>query len=205
VDDQKRLAVAPPVVTLTPRENYALTHELVLNAAMAIFLRDGFYEASTREIAEEAGRLCREAGFLHGAVYHGSDGFDGKDDLFLALFDREVRRRVQRVAGSVVETDSAHDTARTMRTYYEHYLADDRWSLLMDEFATRALRNPEIARRYRELNERLRATGQDLIAKSFMRVHLPLGEQAAIEVWAVLQAVGCGRRLTQWIAPKTSM
>lgn len=120
--------------------------------------------------------------------------FCSKDDLFLALLNRQVRQKVQLIAGSVIKADSAVNAAKAVRAYYNNYLADPDWTLLLAEFATYAARNPEIARRYGALDQQLRAMSFDLIARSFVRVQLPLGEgESAHEVFAVLWAVGCGR------------
>lgn len=65
---------------LTRRESKQRTRELLLEAAAAVFGREGFEGASVEEVAEEAG-------FSKGAVY---SNFGGKDDLFLALLDRRI-------------------------------------------------------------------------------------------------------------------
>jgi AcrR family transcriptional regulator len=179
------------VATLTLDESRSITRELVLDSAMAIFYRDGFHQASSHTIAEQGRHACEEAGFLRSAAHV---NFDSKDDLFFALLNREVPRKLQLVAGSVIKTDSAIDAAQAVRVYYHRYLIDPGWNLLLAEFATHAARNPEIARRYREVDQQLRTIGFDLIARSFVRVQLPLSQgPAAHEVFAVLRAAGCGR------------
>jgi AcrR family transcriptional regulator len=179
---------------LSREESRARTRELILDSALAIFRRDGFHQAAIDEIAEEAG-------FSRGAVY---SSFANKEELFLALLDREVRQKVQVIAAGVIETDSIDDAARVAaRAYYERHLADPGWSLLMAEFSAHAARNPEIARRYREHDRQLREVGVRLIAASFARAELRLDEREASEAIAAMQAVGCGVSLEQRIAPET--
>src|ERR1700683_5291089 len=110
---------------LTREESRARTRELVLESASAIFRRDGFHQASIDEIAEEAG-------FSRGAVY---SSFANKDELFLALHDREAQRRVQLIAERLLEDGTLQDAAlAAARTFYERHLAAPGWSLLMAEF-----------------------------------------------------------------------
>src|SRR5215211_7700403 len=69
---------------LTRREKQEQTRERLLDAAARVFARRGYGQASVEEIAAEAG-------FTTGAVY---SNFTGKEQLFLALADREVEDRV---------------------------------------------------------------------------------------------------------------
>src|ERR1700729_4631540 len=111
---------------LTRGESRVRTRELLLDSALRIFRRDGFHQASIDEIAEEAG-------FSRGAVY---SSFANKEQLFLALHDREAQQRVQLIAERLLEDGTLKDAALTAaRTFYERHLADPGWSLLMAEFA----------------------------------------------------------------------
>jgi AcrR family transcriptional regulator len=179
---------------LTREESRARTRELVLDSALAIFRRDGFHQASIDEIAEEAG-------FSRGAVY---SSFANKEDLFLALLDREAQRRVQLIAEGIIHTESIQDAARAAaRAYYERHLADPGWSLLMTEFSAHAARNPAVAQRFREHNQWLLEAGARLIAEIFARADLALGERDASEAVTAMQAIGCGVSLEQQIDPET--
>jgi AcrR family transcriptional regulator len=179
---------------LTREESRARTRELVLDSALETFRRDGFHQASIDEIAEAAG-------FSRGAVY---SSFANKEDLFLALLDREVRQKVQLIAEGVIETESVEQAARVAASaFYQRHLADPGWSLLMAEFSAHAARNPAIAQRYREQDRHLREVGIRLIAGSFAKLGLTLEEREADEAVAAMQAVGCGISLEQRIAPET--
>ena len=60
-------------------------------AARSVFARSGFHGASVEEIASEAG-------FSTGALY---SNFDGKEDLFLVLMEREIDEHAREIAEAV--------------------------------------------------------------------------------------------------------
>src|SRR4051812_11272388 len=65
---------------LTREQSRAQTRERLLDAARDVFARSGFHGASVDEIASAAS-------YSTGALY---SNFDGKEDLFLALMEREI-------------------------------------------------------------------------------------------------------------------
>src|SRR2546423_10413157 len=69
----------PPGTRMTREQSKAHTRERLLEAARSVFASSGFHGASVEEIAATAG-------FSTGALY---SNFDGKEDLFLALLERE--------------------------------------------------------------------------------------------------------------------
>ncbi len=76
---------------LTREQSKALTRERLLAAARTVFARRGFHGASVEEIAAEAG-------YSTGALY---SNFDGKEDLFLALMEREIDEHAREIAEAV--------------------------------------------------------------------------------------------------------
>lgn len=66
----------------------------VLHAAGQVFAERGFSAASLDQVAAAAG-------FTKGAVY---SSFGSKDELFLALMDAEVARRVEEVEAALRTT-----------------------------------------------------------------------------------------------------
>ena len=70
------------------RAERANTRERLLAAARSVFARSGFHGASVEEIASEAG-------FSTGALY---SNFDGKEDLFLVLMEREIDEHAREIA-----------------------------------------------------------------------------------------------------------
>ncbi len=68
-------------------------HQIILDAAVKVFARKGFYQSRVAEIA-------REAGVADGTVYL---YFKNKDDLLISIFEEKMREIIQRfhtVAGS---------------------------------------------------------------------------------------------------------
>src|SRR5436853_4591753 len=92
-----RITVAQRLLRAERKER---TKAELVEAARAVFLRRGFHAASLDEIAEEAG-------YTKGAVY---SNFDGKDDLFLAVFEDHFRRRAEAYAGFIFDHDDIEDS-----------------------------------------------------------------------------------------------
>jgi AcrR family transcriptional regulator len=76
-----------PQRRMTRAESQAQTQADLIEAAARVFRRRGYERASIAEIADEAG-------YSHGAVY---SNFEGKEDLFLALYEQWVARRVAEI------------------------------------------------------------------------------------------------------------
>src|SRR5918996_3278353 len=72
---------------LTRKQRQEQTREDLVGAAARVFARRGYHKATVEEIAAEAG-------FSTGAVY---SNFDGKEQLFLAIADRQVGDRVAEI------------------------------------------------------------------------------------------------------------
>lgn len=112
----------------------------ILDAAMEVFAAEGFDGASINMIASTAG-------YTKGAVY---SNFDSKDNLFLALIDREVSRRAEIVLealGDVADDSSALAEAvghRLMHTIH----ANPQWQILFFEFCLRAMRDEKVRARF---------------------------------------------------------
>jgi AcrR family transcriptional regulator len=80
-----------PVTRLTREQSRQQTRERLLSAARSVFARAGFHGASVEEIASEAG-------FSTGALY---SNFASKEDLFLALMEREIELHASEIAEAV--------------------------------------------------------------------------------------------------------
>src|SRR5947208_14753248 len=76
---------------LSRDERRRQTREELLEVAAGVFRELGYHRASVDLVAEAAG-------YTKGAVY---SNFSGKDDLFLAVFDRETERRLRAVTQAV--------------------------------------------------------------------------------------------------------
>ena len=147
---------------LTRRERQEQTRELLLNAAAMVFARRGFHEASVEEIASEAG-------FSTGAVY---SNFAGKEELFLALADREVEKQVAEIHTIAEGVEEGGEAAAEAGRQFQELLKRDRdWPLLFYEFWSFGVRN---ARIQGEFAKRRQAV-QDALAETLDRLASQLG------------------------------
>jgi AcrR family transcriptional regulator len=133
---------------LTRSESAALTRSELLEAAERRFFSDGYHGTTLEAIAEEAG-------FSKGAVY---SAFDGKADLFLALFDTIIDRRLEAIATLFADHPIGRSRIGALagRPVEER---DQQFFLLTMEFLLHARRDPKLldqfASHYRRLREGL--------------------------------------------------
>lgn len=130
----------------------AATRALLLDAAQAVFARDGFERAQLEAIAAEAGHT-------RGAVYA---HFQNKQDLFMALLERRARAKMALVSEQMAQRSLAERLVFMRERYVEFYF-DSNWPLLTLEFKLFALRNPEYGKRLRELYQLLYADTSKLL------------------------------------------
>ena len=86
------------------------TREALIAAAHGLFAEKGFAGVATEEIV-------RAAGVTRGALYH---HFDGKRELFAAVYEDVERQLVERIAASAMA--SAGDPMEALRTGAEAFL-----------------------------------------------------------------------------------
>ena len=135
----------PPAPTSRRQERAESTRARLIQAAEKIFARDGFEAAKLEEIAAEAG-------YTRGAFYA---NFDSKEDLFLALLEREISHRIANAERLI---DKFHHPQAKLQAFREFFLTmgqDRRWSLLALEFKLFAVRHPEVKARLAAMNRRL--------------------------------------------------
>src|ERR1700684_1380416 len=120
---------------MTREQSRAQTRDRLLAAARAVFARRGFHGASVEEIASEAG-------FSTGALY---SNFDGKEDLFLVLMEREIDEHAREIAAAVRERASVAERAtggaRRWMTMIER---EPELLLLFTEFWAYGVRDPDV-------------------------------------------------------------
>lgn len=111
----------------------------ILDAALDVFAAEGFAGATIDAIG-------RAAGFTKGAVY---SNFESKDDLFLALLDRQFESRGELIATAFDR--SGGDTAATARVLSHSMLESihdqTQYYLVLTEFWLRAVRDPQLRER----------------------------------------------------------
>jgi AcrR family transcriptional regulator len=120
---------------MTRAEAQVQTRAELIAAAARVFKRRGYEGASIAEIADEAG-------YSHGAVY---SNFDGKEDLFLALYEEWIAQRVAEIDTTWSEPGPLADRARAAADEWMRRLASEPWPFLLRlELAVRAAHDPDL-------------------------------------------------------------
>jgi AcrR family transcriptional regulator len=172
-----------PAARLTREQSRAATRERLLNAARSVFARSGFHGASVEEIASEAA-------FSTGALY---SNFDGKEDLFLAVMEREVDRHARAIAAAVRErpTVSAR-AARGAREWMSTIEREPELVLLFVEFWAYGVRDPDVrpqvAARFASVRAMLTKLIADSVREFGLELELP-AEQLAIAIDALADGI----------------
>jgi len=123
--------VSPTV--LTRAEQQEQTRERLLEAAALVFERNGFHGTKLEDVA-------REAGVTTGAVY---SNFDGKEDLFLALADRQISRRIEGVREVAEQARQPGGVEAAITNQFEIFFDETAsFPLLFHEFWSYGARNP---------------------------------------------------------------
>lgn len=177
-------AGSAPSESTAPSPRRQATRVRLLEAAAEVFAREGLQGASVEAV-------CTQAGFTRGAFY---SNFASKEELFLALLEREFERRARELEertealgpdlrghrGAIVPEQAAAYITRFLQTSVDAAA----WHVLETEFALLAMRDPEIARGYAELLARWRTSMAGLveaaIAAAGRRFTLPAEHAVAI-------------------------
>ena len=138
-------------VVMTARRR--ATRERLLEAATEVFAEDGLLGASVEAI-------CARAGFTRGAFY---SNFETKEQLFLALLEREFDRRARHLEetaaqlGPVLREAAGQLDPERAAEYIAEFFAPEgdaaSWFALETEFLLLAIRDPAIAPEYQELTD----------------------------------------------------
>lgn len=136
----------------TRSERSARIREELIASAARVFRRDGFHGASLD-------RVSAEAGYTKGAVY---SNFEGKDDLFFAVYDRQVAGRFDQLR----EAFDAGGMREAIHRYMRLVDEDLAWSILLVEFAAYASRHPHLRAALAERSRALIARVADDLGSS---------------------------------------
>ena len=163
--------------TLTYRhqERTDITRSRFLQAAEKIFARDGFEAAKLEEIAAEAG-------YTRGAFY---SNFDTKEDLFLAMLEREITTRIETVRKHVAKYEKPAQRLGALREFWLDTCLDRRWSLLALEFKLFAVRHPEVKARLAAMHRKLVASGVEILEQ----VMTDVGRELPVPAYATGKAL----------------
>ena len=141
-----------PVKPARTRPTRDEVRDRILDAAMEVFAAEGFAGATIDAIGQAAG-------FTQGAVY---SNFESKDELFLALLDRQSENRGELI---VTAFDSGGgDTTATAQALSQSILDSihdqNEYHLVFFEYWLRAMRDPQLRDR---LIERRRAAAEQAL------------------------------------------
>lgn len=180
-------ASTPPFGTsaarMTREQSRAMTRERLLGAARAVFARAGFHGASVEEIASEAG-------FSTGALY---SNFEGKEDLFLVLMEREIDEHARELAGAVGARASIAERATGgARQWMTMINREPELLLLFMEFWAYGVRDPrvrpKVAVRFAQMREVLTRLIADGVREFDLELAIP-AEHLAITIDALADGI----------------
>ena len=181
---------APPTAISPRRER---TRERLLDAAFEGFARVGVQSASIEAI-------CEAAGFTRGAFY---SNFASKEELFLALTERETRAQLTALEAAADTIDAETVTTRdglraAVRTVVASVMPDRAakrsWSVMALEFEMLALRDRQVADRYAEQQRRLQAELADVLVRLMDSLGLRFAVDPQVAVDLLLGAHESGQR-----------
>jgi AcrR family transcriptional regulator len=168
---------------LTREQSRANTRERMLSAARSVFARSGFHGASVEEIASQAGLST-------GALY---SNFEGKEDLFLVLMEREIAEHARELVEAVGARDSvAERAAGGARSWMSMVDREPELLLLFMEFWAYGVRDPDVRPKVAARFAQVRQTLTQLIADGVRDFDLELAipaEQLAIAVDALADGI----------------
>ncbi len=142
---------------MSRKEAQEQTRERVVAAAAKVFARRGYHRATVDEIASEAG-------FTIGALY---SNFAGKEELFLAIADRQVEQRAGEFRAIAEAAEGEGDASSEAAAQFRNVLeADPDWPLLFYEFWSLSVRNPELQGELAKRRDAIR----DALAETLERV-----------------------------------
>ena len=134
----------PSVLTRAERQQRA--RDELVDAAERLFSRQGFHATSIDAVAAEAG-------FTKGAVY---SNFDSKEDLFFAVYERRVDRRVEEMQAALRDASTAADAFERIAPGSEGRREPaDGWLAVFFEFWAHVLRHPELKQRFAAQHRRV--------------------------------------------------
>ena len=167
------ISVMEATARLTREQSRAATRERLLDAARSVFAASGFHGASVEEIAAAAG-------FSTGALY---SNFEGKEDLFLALMEREIDEQAREIAAAVAARPSvAERAAGGARQWMAMIEREPELVLLFTEFWAYGVREPqvrpEIAARFAKVQELLTRLIADSVREFDLELVIPVHELA---------------------------
>jgi AcrR family transcriptional regulator len=143
------LALEPPEMRKKPKSTpvplgesrqhlrTAATRKALLEAALNVFIRDGFEASRIEDIAVEAGRS-------RGAFYV---NFSNKAEAFFALREQQFLTNIARFRKKLQGQTTVEEQRHAVEEYMVELVLDKSYSLLELEFKLFAIRNPRMLKR----------------------------------------------------------
>ncbi len=168
---------------MTREQSKAATRERLLAAARSAFASSGFHGASVDDIASRAG-------FSTGALY---SNFDGKEDLFLVLMEREIEEHAREIAEAVGERASVSERATGgAQRWMSMIEREPELLLLFMEFWAYGVRDagvrPKVAARFAQVRRLLTKLIEDGVREFDLQLALP-AEQLAVAIDALADGI----------------
>jgi AcrR family transcriptional regulator len=168
---------------MTREQSKANTRERLLAAARSAFASNGFHGASVEEIASLAG-------FSTGALY---SNFDGKEDLFLVLMEREIEEHAREIAEAVNLRESIAERATGGAQRWMTMIdREPELLLLFMEFWAYGVRDatvrPKVAERFAQVRRLLTKLIEQGAREFELELSLP-ADQLAIAVDALADGI----------------
>jgi AcrR family transcriptional regulator len=130
---------------MTRAERQEQTRQELVDAAERLFSTQGFHATSIDAVAAEAG-------FTKGAVY---SNFESKEDLFFAVYERRVDRRVEELETALREAPTVAEGLARAVPEAPGRPTTDGWLAVFFEFWAHVLRHPELRERFVRLHRRV--------------------------------------------------
>jgi AcrR family transcriptional regulator len=175
--------------TLTRADRQARTREELLDAADRLFTGNGFHATSVDAVADAAG-------YTKGAVY---SNFESKEDLFFAVYERRVARRVEEMEATLASEETAYAGMERLIAGLGRR-RDDGWLAVFFEFWAHVLRHPELRERFAEQHRRGIAPVVSALERDAAERGEPLPEDVA-KLATARQAMLTGLQLERLTQP----
>jgi AcrR family transcriptional regulator len=177
---------------MTRDESRQLTRRRLIDAAATVFAQRGYRRASVEEIASEAG-------YTIGALY---SNFSGKDEVLLALLEREIGRIAERVVAAAQSEDDPVEKLRAAAGEWMTFLDEEpELYALMIEFWTIWVRDEELRPRHAARLEAARGFIGSLIQEKADEMGIPM-RLPADQIGAAVMALADGLALQHLADPK---
>lgn len=168
------------------------SRERLLTAAAKVVAERGFEAASVD-------RIAAEAGLSKGTLYW---NFKSKDELFIALFDEHIGARVRAMIELTESAPAEKDMApEASRRFFELLQEERQFVLLSHEYWSRAVRDPEVRKRYAERHANLRTALAKALAARAKQLGAPTFSMPVEQVATAYIALGEGLSFQRVVDP----